>query len=386
MMHCEKIEALLEQYLDGALCEQEMQDVRNHLDTCEKCACLAQMCRDLRAEEAEEVPESFSASWRAKIRKEEQMEKKNQKKRGFRTWMAVAAAFVFIMGGTLLTRDQLGTADGNDAASAAKKESAAYNYSAAYGAAAVEESAPEVRSSPAIMRTGATADTAVESGQKQPMIIRTADFTIKTMAFDSTVEQIQSLTAQMNGRVDYFSQYNTRDELRNANFTLRIPAEQLDAFLSGAENVGDVSSFTTYVNDVSDQYYDLDSRLETQLDKMERLQALLAQAADVSDLIEIESSIADTQYNIDRYTGQMQGIEDKVAYSTVSVYVQETRVVETKEATLGQRIGAGVKDALNAGLCFAEDALVFIISILPFVGIVAVVVVVIVIIRKSKKK
>lgn len=389
MMDCEKIASLLDQYLDGTLAGPEAIEVEKHLEQCEDCACFAQMCKDLQAEEAEAVPEGFSAVWRAKIRKEEHMEKQQKKKQGFRAWMAVAAAFVFIVSGTLLTRDTLGKADGAPVAEAGGAGAIMYNYSSrsapVANGMAVEEASADFAAP--MMKTAATADTAAGGAQqRQDMIIRTADFTIKTIAFDATVEQIQNLTAQMNGHVDYFSQYNTKDELRNANFTLRIPADQLDAFLSDAENVGDVSSFTTYVDDVSDQYYDLDSRLETQLAKMERLQALLAQATDVSDLIEIESSIADTQYMIDSYTGQMQGIEGRVAYSTVSVYVQETRIAETKEATLGQRIGAGVQDALQGGLRFVQDALVFIVSVLPYVAVIAVVVVVVVIIRKAKKK
>ena len=156
--------------------------------------------------------------------------------------------------------------------------------------------------------------------------------------------------------------------------------------MQNAEIAGNITSYSSHVEDAGDRYYDLAARLETQQKKMERLLALMEQATDVSDLIEVESSVADTQYLIDLYTGQMQGIEDDVAYSTVSVFVQETKVVETKEASLGERIGAGISDMASAGLRFLEDALIFVVSVLPWVAVVAVIVIIVVVICKKKKK
>lgn len=388
MMDCEKLNQCLERYLDSTLDEVQAQDVEKHLASCGDCACLVQMCKDLKAEEGH-VPESFASSWREQIRKEEEMENKQQKKKSFRSLAAVAAAFVFIVGGTLLTRDRPAVSATEQkktvnisAARGATNGAVMYKSTSAKDMVVPEEVAPMMMGS---MSTDDTADTAV---QKEPMLIKRVDMTIKTMHFDTVVDRIQQLTGQMGGQVDYFSQYgdHTEDALRNASLTLRIPAEKLDSFVESAETVGNITSFSSYVEDAGDRYYDLAARLETQQKKMERLQALMEQATDVSDLIEIESSIADTQYLIDLYTGQMQGIEEDVAYSTVTVYVQETRVVETKEASLGQRIAAGISDMASSALRFLEDALIFVVSALPWVAGVAVIVVIVVLIRKKKSK
>lgn len=393
MMDCEKLNRCLDQYLNGTLDEAWVQAVQQHLAECPDCACLVTMCRDLKAEEGE-VPENFSSSWRQQIRKEEEMENKQQKKKSFRSLLAVAAAFVFIVGGTLMTRDR-------PAVSATQEKNTSYAYTAAKNTSAtgaVMYKAPAMgasndmiaveESAPVMMRSMSTADAESAAAEKQPMLIKRVDMTIKTMHFDNVVDNIRKLTAQLGGNEDYFSQYGDHAEntMRNASMTLRIPAQQLDAFVEKAEDVGNITSFSSYVEDAGDRYYDLVARLETQQKKMARLQDLLAQATDVSDLIEIESSIADTQYLIDLYTGQMQGIEDDVAYSTVTVYVQETRVVETREATLGERIAAGIGDMASSALNFLEDALIFIVSVLPWAAGVAVVVVIVVIIRKKKNK
>ena len=174
--------------------------------------------------------------------------------------------------------------------------------------------------------------------------------------------------------------------MRNASLTLRIPSEKLDDFLETVETVGNVSSFTSRVEDVTENYYDVQARLDTQLKKMERLQALLVQAEEMSDLLQVESSIADTQYMIDSYQAQLKGMDDDVNYSTVSVFVQETRVVEAEEASFIQRIGAGIADSVSSGVGFLGDAVVFILSLVPWLLLLALIILIVKMIRKRRNK
>ena len=134
-----------------------------------------------------------------------------------------------------------------------------------------------------------------ESTAREEKIIRSASFTLKTAAYDADLESLQQLTASVGGRVEYLSSSGDKKsgQLRRASLTLRIPSSRLDEFLAGAEQIGDVTAMTQEMEDVSGSYYDIQSRLETQQEKMKRLQSLMASAQDVSDLIEIESAIAE---------------------------------------------------------------------------------------------
>jgi hypothetical protein len=175
-------------------------------------------------------------------------------------------------------------------------------------------------------------------------------------------------------------------QTRSASLTLRIPAQRLDEFLAGAEGIGNVTAMTQEMQDVSDSYYDVKTRLETQQKKLERLQSMFEAAEDVSDLIEIESAIADAQYYIDRYTSQLKTYDGKVDYSTVRVSVREVRVTEMKQVTLGQRIAEGFRDSLESGAEFLEDMVIFLVSALPWLlGIGAVALVIRLIVKKAKK-
>lgn len=384
MMDCEKMNQLLDAYLEGALTPEEQTEADHHLTSCPDCERLLQMCRDLKQEEGS-VPEEFAASWRQMIRKEEKMEKKQQAGKSLKSFVAVAAALVFIVGGTLLTRDHSGRSN-------AQYDAVNYAYTTsntAMGAAAYKRAAPQMMMAVEESMDYETAEieAAAPEAEREQKLIRRVDFTIKTMEFETVLQQLQEKTVQAGGRVEYLSQYGDAGSgaLRNASLTLRIPADQLDTFLQDVEGVGNITSFTNQVEDVSGSYYDVQTRLDTQLTKMERLQKLLAEATEVSDLIEIESSIADTQYMIDSYQGRLKGMDDQVDYSTVSVYVQETRVVETKEASFWQRVGDGISASVENGLMFLEDACVFLLAALPWIAVVVIAVLVVKLIRRKRK-
>ena len=211
---------------------------------------------------------------------------------------------------------------------------------------------------------------------KQEKIIRSASFTLRTAAYDADLETVQNLTEQLGGRIEYLSANGdaASGQTRIANLTLRIPAQRLDEFLTGAQAIGHVTALTQEMEDVSDSYYDIQTRLDTQKEKLSRLQTLMATADKVSDLIEIESAIADAQYYIDRYTSQLKGYDGRVDYSTVRVTIREIKIEETEEASLGQRILAGLSSSVENGALFLQDMLIFLVSALPWIAGISVIV------------
>ena len=399
-MNCKEFSNLLDAFMDGSLSDAEADRMRAHAAECDACAALLSLRQDCRQmEEDLQVPEGFSSSWRRMIREENGMEEKKEKKFNWKAWASAAAALVFVIGGTLITRDSMTprtasqtTSGALSAKQAAGSLNSAYMRTADSGAMsnfAYEESPMEMA-----MLSAASDDydyaeeESMDAAERAEKIIRSASFTLKTTDYDADLQRLQDLTAEMGGRVEYLSASGdaSSGQARSASLTLRIPAARLDDFLGGAQGIGNVTAMTQEMEDVSDSYYDIQTRLETQREKLKRLQSMMQSATDVSDLIEIESAIADSQYYIDRYTGQLKSYDSKVNYSTVRVSVREVRVTEMKEVTLGERILDGLRDSLDAGRDFLEDMAIFLVSALPWLAGIAVVWFVIRKIIKTKKK
>ena len=122
---------------------------------------------------------------------------------------------------------------------------------------------------------------------------------------------------------------------------------------------------------------------------MSRLQELMKQAIDVSDLLEIESEIADTQYEIDTLQSSLLTIDRDVDKSSVSVTVQEQSAGDTAQAvelTLWQRLTSGFEASVKGLGAFGQNLLVFLAMLLPALVPIAAVVIVIVLIVRARRK
>ena len=282
------------------------------------------------------MPEGLHAAWMQKVTedpyKQPHMEKP-QRWRGVTRFLSVAAAMVFIIGGTLLTRDTL-LADsmdmkfGQNESGYTRTTSAKESY--VYGAEAYdyeEDSAMDT----GVMLTaarGASADAAAAENTAavttEKKIIRTASLTIQTQTFEDSLNALKAVCENQGGWLEYASEdLNSYTGLRTAYLTLRIPQDGLDVYLDETAALGRVTSRSESATDVTASYQDTQTRLDTQLALMERLKALINESGDLSDLLALESQIADTQYQIDALQSSLNRTDRQVTYSTVSVTLRE---------------------------------------------------------------
>ena len=350
-------------------------------------------------EEVPPMPEGLHAAWMQKV-EDTTMEKTRTMKTVTR-WLSVAAAVVFVVGGTLLTRDDLASgmsAGQNESGNyktvtlrAARSVSDDYVYSSYATAEAAEDSydadyAANGGTMLTMARGAAAPEEAAAPAEKK--IIRTASMTIVTQDFDHAVSALSASCEGQGGWIEHSSQStNSRTGLRTAYLTLRVPQAQLDPYLSGTEGLGRITSRSESAEDVTASYQDTQTRLNTQLALMDRLQALITESGDLSDLLALENQIADTQYQIDSLQTSLNRTDRQVSYSTVSITVQEEKLAELTDTTVsfGERIVSAVQTGWEAFTGFLGDMVVFLVAALPFIGIVLVLVVIVHIIRKRRK-
>ena len=189
----------------------------------------------------------------------------------------------------------------------------------------------------------------------------------------------------MGGYIENLYQYG--ETVRNISLSMRVPSEKLDDFLLSLEGAGRVTDRSESTTDMTTQYYDNEARLKTLYEKRDRLNELLKQAENVSDLIEIESAIADTQYQIDSYETSQRSIDRQVDMSFVYLrLVEEEQTVVNPELGLGERIRAGFADSINWMEEMLRNIIVFVVMASPVIALCAVVWLGWKIIRKLKKR
>ena len=400
-MNCEAYEALLMQLVEGNLPPEDEARLREHEAVCPACAqrradmeALLADLSDLKEEELP-LPADFHQGWTRLVEEEANVMQKEKatgkKKSSWRRVLSVAAAAVVLVGGTLLTRDQLsGVTMPQTAAQSRQRSVESYDYAGDVSPYAYtdEEAAYDSGANGAglMMSAASGADDTVVDTTK---IIRTASLTLGTQDFEQDLEQLQAYCKDSGGWVSYVSQSGDADKAnRRASLTLRIPVEKLDELLSGAEGYGRVISRTETAEDVTESYQDTAARLATQQAKMERLQALMNDTASLSDLLELESAIADTQYTIDSLQSRLNSTDSQVNYATVDVSLREESAAEavtTREKSLGERVLAGLQTGWETFAGFMKDMVVFLSAALPYLAAVAILTIMVRLICRKKR-
>ncbi|MBQ2028258.1 MAG: DUF4349 domain-containing protein [Clostridia bacterium] len=379
---------------------EQVREMEAHAAECRDCALLLAIQREMRCmDEEEEIPAAFSASWRERIRAEE--ENKTMSRFPWKKVLAYAAAFVFVAVGTAVSYNNGWGTAGKNANQTAARTTYTNDGAADYGVTSgtylnskVAGTSASYEAPMMLADSYASEEMAAEEasgGEREAKIVRTVNFTVRTQQYEQDYDEIRMLVEEYGGRIESLntSGDGTAYSLRRANYTLRIPSQRLEAFLDAAKGVGNVSNYSESSEDVSENYYDMQSRLETQEAKLQRLNEMLAKAKNISDLIELEEAISDTQYWIDYYTGRMRGYDSRVADSYVYITLREINnadAAEQKELSLGERIVNAVKASLEAAGEMLQAFVIFFIAALPWLIVLAGIVLVIRAVVRSRRK
>lgn len=184
-----------------------------------------------------------------------------------------------------------------------------------------EEEAPmETLASPFIPSSPSTA-------LANAKLVYTADITLETTEFDIASQGITDLVASLNGYFEssYVNNYGT---YRRGSYVVRVPSHSYEAFCTAASEICTLRTISRSVDNISESYYDNESRLITQKTKLERLQALLAKAENMEDIITLESAISENELAIERLTGTLRKYDSMVDFATVSISLNEVYKVE----------------------------------------------------------
>ena len=201
-------------------------------------------------------------------------------------------------------------------------------------------------------------------------LIYTANMTIQTTEFDESVKGIRDLVAQYGGYFEnvytYNGQYNSnaRYNLRNASYTVRVPSSSYSDFIGSIGSGFHVVDQNESVQDIGLQYAETEGHIETLKIKQKRLQELLADAKEMTDIIELENALSNCEYELESYSSTLNRYNSLIGYSTVNLQLSEV-VRETdliiEDPSFGTRIARSFKNACSDFVTGCEDFVIWLI-------------------------
>lgn len=212
----------------------------------------------------------------------------------------------------------------------------------------------------------------------------------ETKEFEESKEQLDALIEKYQGFVESSSvsgnDHQDWDTRKNLEYTLRVPAESLFAFLEEVEQTVHVLTCDTGMEDVTSSYVDTEARLNALRREEERLLELLDQAANVTEILEIESRLSNVRYEIESMTAQLKTYDNEIAYSTVSISLNDVT-----DYSVHTTFSSRSHDAFLSGWSGFVDAMqglvIGLLQLWPFLVILVIVVVIIIFcVKRSAKK
>ena len=156
----------------------------------------------------------------------------------------------------------------------------------------------------------------------------------------------------------------------SAWLTLRIPTNELDTTVDELRDLGTVDEYTTDSYDVTNEVTDLEARISTLKASTARIESLLAQAEDISDIIKLETELADRQGTLEGLEARQRGLNDQVSMSTIDLSLTTEPVVIIDEEPPGS-FWDGLVSGWNGLVSFLSGALVVIGVLLPWLALMA---------------
>lgn len=226
----------------------------------------------------------------------------------------------------------------------------------------------------------------VPDTQTDRKIIYRASLTMETTDFSTARQALSDAVEQCGGYLestDYGGKAS--DASRYAYYTVRVPVEQYEAFLSTAGAAGNLLSLQENAEDITSSYIDVEARLSALQEQRDRLNALADQAETTADLLEIESQLSDVQYQIESYTRQLKSMADQVAYSTVDITLREVSNLTPETATFGDKVRAALQSGWRNFLLLLEGLVLLILYLLPLLVIAGVLIAILIATRPARK-
>ena len=202
--------------------------------------------------------------------------------------------------------------------------------------------------------TSAPADVTASS-VPDTYIVRTGSISIEVPKIDPAMLQVRTAIVGLGGYVSDSDQSNQADQ-EMASVTYRVPVahwqDALDAITGIATKVDSAKSNAV---EVTGQVLDLGARIDNLRTTESALQAIMARATKISDVLAVESQLSDVQGQIEQLSTQQAHLKDQASLATLSVLYALPPTPDTVVTSRGWDPGAQLDQASSALLSIGQN-------------------------------
>jgi hypothetical protein len=220
---------------------------------------------------------------------------------------------------------------------------AAENIGQADAAKAVGAPQTDLSSAP-VYDVGAQPDANADAGNAafaaSHMIIKNGDIKLLVEDTDIAIDRATQAIGDMGGYIVssrvWYQPYADGENYKYATITIGVPVDQFERTLVRLRGLAvKVLDETASGEDVTNQFVDLQSQVTNLEATRDRIKSFLEDAKTVDEALRINAELANVEAQIEQIKGQMNYLQDRSAYSTITVNFEPVlpEIIETPTPT-----------------------------------------------------
>jgi len=243
---------------------------------------------------------------------------------------------------------------------------------------------------PPSAHTGSSASAAAAPGTPASLpsasraLIVTVDMSLRVKDAGDATEKVRREVEVAGGYVSSSNAHGGEDE--SATMDLRVPADKTPALRAKLRAMGEVTSESENVEDVTEQRADLAARLHNARTQEARLLEIMQQkTGTIGDVLESEKELARVRETVERLEAEQRTMDSKVDMATLhlSITTPSSAAWQTPGKSISRSWSAGVRGALVLAVYGAMAFSALAPTLVPVLGLLLLVVV---LVRRSRAK
>lgn len=180
-------------------------------------------------------------------------------------------------------------------------------------------------------------------------LIKQGSLSFETDSVDKTKRYIADKVKFYEGYISKEYSYDFTEQ-KQYELEIRIPSQKFDYFLESLNGVMvSLDHKDIQVKDITEEYVDIEARIKSKKDLMNRYIELLKQAKTVAEMLDIEREIGNLQADIESFEGRLNYLQNQTSLSTITLTFYEHR---SKDFGFWSKIGKSLSSGWNGLLWF----------------------------------
>ena len=185
-----------------------------------------------------------------------------------------------------------------------------------------------------------TAQVDAQVPKATPQLVKKAEIALRVNSIEQTFRAVSKIVKRQQGDLLGLQDQKPVEESarRTASMQMRVPQNSLETTLDTLAQLGTVQRRSLTAEDVTTQLVDGEARLRNLRRQESTLQKIMDRSGSIPDVLRVAQELSNVRETIEQIDSQLKSLRNQVAYSTITLSLEEGIASKLPEETLGSQV------------------------------------------------